>query len=198
MKILSDETGEEIEVLTPEEAKAAQDAAVAAEVTRLQSEHAKALADKDAHVKEKLDQFQRAQGGVEAKENEAKTLAEEAKKIAEEAKASVASAEAEKIATKKDYFIRSVVAGDPELTSKIHENLKLLTMPEGTDAEIAAKVQKAVQMSGIGSIQTNPGFSFAGGMPSAPQKVDQSVKDHNYEVWKNELQINDLVPKNNK
>lgn len=196
MKIISEETGEEIEVLTPEEAKAAQDAAVAAESARLKAEHDAAIAAEKAHTQEKLDQFKRAQGGAEAEKEAAKAAIELAQKTADEAKTAIAAAEAEKIATKKDYWIKSVIGSDPELTKKINDNLAIINLPETTDAEIQAKVQMAINMSGIGSVQNHGGMSFSGAVPPVlVTNNDQSVKEHNYEVWKNELGIADFIPK---
>lgn len=194
--IVLDAEGNEHEVFSPDELKARADAAVAARETELKAEHEKALADKDAHVAEKLDQFKRGQGSVDTEKEAVKLMAEEAKRTAEEAKAAIAAAEADKISTKRDYWIKSVTGGDPELTKKILENYDILNMPAGTDDEISARVQKAVQASGVSSF-SSPSMSFSGAIPPNFAKTDQSVKEHNYEVWKNELGIQDLIPKKN-
>jgi hypothetical protein len=189
---VTDDSGQDLEVFTAEEKTAEIQAAVAA----AKAEFEKTLADKDAHQAEKLRQLEEARKGATSEKDNATLLAEEAKKIAEEAKASIEVARKESLDTKRDFFIQSVVGGDPELTKKILENYDLLNMPAGNDAEIQARVQKAVGASGISSIRTfNGGMSFGGAMPATAPSNDKSVKDHNYDVFKNELGLGTFIPK---
>lgn len=194
-----DKDGNEVEALTPEEAKAQADAAIAAAVAAKEAElkaaHEAAIAAEKAHTKEKLEQFQQANKGIENEKEVIKTLAEQAKQTAEEAKAAIAAAEAEKIATKKEYWIKSIVGNDPELTKKINDNYELINLPASTDAEIAERVQKAVNMAGIGAISAPGSVSFAGAMPTHVAPTEQAAKEHNYNVWKNELGLQDFIPK---
>jgi len=195
-KIIVDDQGNEETVFTAEELKAQQDAAVAAEVARVKAEHEKAMADKDAHIAEKLDQFKRAQGGAETEKENAKLAIENAQKTADEAKAAIARAEAEKIETKKDYWIKSVVGDDAELAKTIRENFDIINMPSSTDEEIKAKMQKAINMAGIGAVaQPSSSLSFGAAMPPNIVQTESSIKEHNYNVWKNELGLQDFVPK---
>ena len=199
MATIIDKDGNEIEVLTAEEAQASAAAAVAAREAELTAQHEKALADEKAHQAEKLRQLEEARKGAGKAEDEAKRIAEEAQKTANEAKTAIEAAKTETITTKRDYFIRSVTGGDEAMTRKVLENYDLLNMPVGSDTEIQARVQKAIGAAGINSVGSSsfPSMSFAGmGAPAAPA-VDQTVKNHNYEVFKNELGIADMIPKPN-
>ena len=188
-----DAEGKELEVFTAEElnAKIAEREAV------LKTEYEKTLADAKEHQAKKLDEFEKAKAGAIATQKSAEELAAEAKKYAEEAKATVEASKQEALQTKKQYWIQSVVGGDAELTKRINENYELLAaMPASTDAEIQARVQKAIQAAGIGSVASfSQSLSLGGAAPANVTPTEKSIKDHNYEVWKNELQIQDLVPK---
>ena len=192
-KVFTDEEGKEITAFTQEEV----DAQIVARETALKTEHDAAIAEKEAHQAEKLAQMEKVQAGAAKAEKNAQTLAEETKKYAEEAKATVEASKAEALQTKKAFWIQSVVGGDAELTKKILENYELLGgMPVTNDAEIQARVQKAVNASGIGNVASyNSGISLGGASAANVMPSAQSEKEHNYEVWKNELGITDLVPK---
>jgi len=191
-KTVVDDDGKELTVFTQEEVQAQ----IAEREAALKAEHDAALAEKEAHQAEKLAQMEKAQSGATKAQKDAQALAEETKKYAEEAKNTVEAAKQEALQTKKSYWIQSVTGGDPELTKKIQENYDLLNMPTTTDAEIQARVQKAVTAAGIGSVANfNSGISFGGAPAANISPTAQSEKEHNYNVWKNELGIADLVPK---
>lgn len=192
---ITDDQGNEFEVYTAEELKAQADAAVAAREAVLKTEHDKVLADKDAHVAQKLAEFQQANKGVDAEKDAVKLLAEDAKRIAEEAKTSIAKAEGEALTVKKNYWIRSIVGDDPELTKKIQDNYDLINLPATNDKEISERVQRAVNMAGIGSVSGPSNISFSGGAAPNTIKTEASVADHNYHVWVNELGLQDYSPK---
>lgn len=195
-RIVVDDEGNEETVFTAEELKAQQEAAIAAREAELKAEHEKALQEKDEYVKTKLDQFQKAKGGVDSEKEQVKVMAQEAKRIAEEAKAAIESAKASEISVKKDYWIKSVSGGDVELTKKIEEAYALINLPGTTDTEIQERVQKAVNMAGISSMGGYGMPSFSGGIaPSIPAAKTTEFL-HNHEVWKQELGLSDLVPKN--
>jgi len=186
-KVVDDE-GKEIEVFTQEE--------LDAQVAALKAQHEAEMKAAKEHQAEKLAEFEKAKAGATAAQKSAEEIANEAKKIAEEAKASIDASKQETLATKKSFWINSVTGGDPELTKKVLENYELLNMPVGTDAEIQARVQKAITATGIGSIANfNQSISYSGAQPANVTPTEKSIKEHNYEVWKNELQIQDLVPK---
>lgn len=205
-KVVDDE-GKEIEVFTAEEMQEQ----LAIREASLKVEHDKIIADKDAHQAEKLKEFEKAKAGAKGAETDAKgaeanalAKTEEATKIANEAKTAIETARTNELAAKKNFWIQGAVAGDPELTKRILEKYDLLSgMPSATDAEIMSRVQESVKLAGINTVvgvgggnSFSGGFSFgSGGVPPAGVMTDAKIKEHNYEVWKNELGIQDLIPK---
>lgn len=182
--ILND-AGEEVTVFTEEELAQQMSEKEAA----IKAEYEAKLAEKDAHVKEKLNEFQQAKKGVDNAQEEVRTMAEEAKRIAEEAKLSIQQAKESELTVRKDFWIQTVTGGDPDLTKKIEDAYGMLNLPAGNDKEIAERVQKAVNLAGIGSIST-PNLSFSGSTPPNFQKANEQTKQAEYEGWKKDLGIN--------
>ncbi len=181
--IVNDE-GEEVVVFSQEEI----DAQLAEKEAAIKAEYETKLAEKDAHVKDKLDQFQQAKKGVDTAQEEVRAMAEEAKRMAEEAKMSVAQAKEAELATKKDFYIQSVVGGDTDLKKKIEDAYGMLNLPAATDKEIMERVQKAVTLAGISQMST-PSLSFGGAQAPNFQQAGEQGKEAAYEAWKSELGI---------
>lgn len=182
--IVNDE-GEEEVVYTEAEKQAEKDA----EIEKVKADYEAKLAEKDAHVKEKLDQFQQAKKGVDTAQEEVRAMAEEAKRLAEEAKMSVAQAKEAELTTKKDFYIQSVVGGDTDLRKKIEDAYGMLNLPAATDKEIMERVQKAVTLAGISQMST-PSLSFGGAQAPNFQQAGEQTKEAAYNEWKKELGIN--------
>lgn len=184
-KTILNDDGEEVVVFSQEEITAQ----LAEKEAALKAEFEKTLAEKDAHVKEKLDQFQQAKKTADMTSEEAKIMAAEAKKIAEEAKMSIEQAKQSELTTRKDFWIQTVTGGDPDLTKKIEEAYGIINLPTTNDKEIAERVQKAVALAGISHI-SSPNLSFSGSIAPNFQQAGEQTKQAAYEDWKKELGIN--------
>ena len=182
--IINDEGNEEV-VFTQAEL----DAQKAAEIEAIKAEYEKQLAEKDAHVKEKLDQFQKAKSSIDIEKEEINAKVAEAMRIAEEAKMSVAQSKEAELAAKKTIWVQSVAGNDPELTKKIEEAYGMLNLPATSDAEIQARVQKAVALAGITQMP-HQNISFSGSYAPNVTAANDQGKQAEYEAWKKELHIN--------
>jgi len=178
------DNGDEVVVYSQEEI----DAQIAAKEAALKAEFEKQLAEKDEHVKLKLDQFQQATKSVDKEKEEVRTMAEEAKRIAEEAKLSVQQSKESELGIRKDFWIQSVAGNDPDLKKKIEDAYSIINLPSGTDKEIAERVQKAVTLAGISQVST-PSLSFGGAQAPNFQQAGEQSKAAEHEAWKKELGI---------
>lgn len=197
LKKVIDDAGNEVEmeVFTQDDLNVQ----IAARELALKAEHEVAIKAEKEHQATKLAEFEQAKKNVGEKEKAAEATAQEAKKIAEEAMSSIQAEKKATQETKKDFIIASVIGENPELKKKILENFDLLAgMPITNDKELSERIQKAVSAAGINSMQNfAPSMSFGGAGAGAPpaQMNDIKIKEHNYDVWKNELGLKDFIPK---
>lgn len=162
------------------------------EIKAMQEEHAKALEDKDNHIKEKLDQFQKAKGNVETEKDEIvqKALLEsqQAKQLAEEATKAIADANQAKIDTAKEFYFKSIVGDSTELREKLETAYNMINIETTDENSVYERVQNAVRMSGLTVSTFNPVSMPMGGGYQVPS-ADANAKG-NYESFKNDLGIN--------
>lgn len=184
MKTILDDDGNEEIVFTQEEITAQ----LMEKEAAMKAEYEAKLADKDAHVKDKLYQFEQAKKSAEQLHAEAMAGVAEAKKLAEEAKMSVTQSKESELSVRKDYWVQSVAGGDADLKAKIEEAYNMLNLPAGTDKEISERVQKAVSLAGISHIST-PNLSFGGSMAPNFQAAGEQSKEAAHEAWKKEYGI---------
>lgn len=181
--ILNDEGQEEIVF-----SQAEIDAQFAEKEAALKAAHEAAMAEKDAHVKEKLGQFQQATKSAEQLHEEAMAGIAEAKRIAEEAKGSVALAKESELTTKRDFYIQSISGGDVDLTKKLEDAYGIINLPATNDKEILERLQKAVSIAGVTHTST-PNLSFGGSTPPNFQPSNEATKAAAHEAWKKEFGI---------
>ena len=175
--IINDD-GNEVEVFTAEE--------LAAQRVELEEKYKKELADKDAHVQEKLSQLKNKEGGIEAVESEAIKKAEEAKTLVEELQNKISENEKSKQETIKNFWISQTTGGDEELTKKLQDAYELINIPITSEADIAQRVTLATQMVGIKTIEI-PSNPFIGGVAPQFAASKDAQADATYDSWKKEL-----------
>jgi len=178
--IIQDDNGNDIEVFTAEEvaAKAQADAQAAADAIKaeLEAKHQAELAEKDTHLKSKLDEFVKGKKNVDSKEEELNTKMEEIKRIAEEANQKVTQAEIKKNETIKEFWISQTVGSDADLTAKLKAAYDMVNMEVADEKDIATRVKLAANMIGISSMET-PSFGISGGVaPQFPSAAETKSK----------------------
>ncbi len=165
IKVVDPDTGAETEAFTADE--------LAAKTKEIEDAAAKKIAENEAHMKEKLDQFQQgktaAQLAEEEKQGKRDAEIAEAKRLAGEAVAGQVASETRRLETLKKSAIASLVGNDPELTKKMEDAWVLINIDAKEDADFFKKAEMAANMSGINHQGTiGPGgMSFGGGF--APQ-----------------------------
>jgi hypothetical protein len=149
------------------------------------------LADKEAHLKEKLDQFKKATGGAELEKEEAvakaQLEAEQARALAEQANKAIEEANNARQEAAKKYYMKSFVGENVELLAKLEESYQMINLATATEEDIKRRVEMSASLAGINTFQapTAP-FSGAG---YAPTPTSSQAKD-DYEKFKGELGIN--------
>lgn len=177
-KIIIDDNGEEMEVFTAEE--------LAAERQTLTEKHAQELADKEAHVQEKLAQLKNKEGGIDNAESEAVKKAEEAKLLVEQLQSKITETEKSKQETIKNFWINQTAGGDEELIKKLTEAYELINLPINSENDISQRVSLATQLVGIKTIEI-PMTPFMNGVAPTFTPVKDSANQASYEDFKSTL-----------
>ena len=146
------------------------------------AEHTKALEDKDAHVKQKLDEFQVGKNSQELKDQERDAAIAAAKKAAEDAASMAADSEKKRVATIENFALESLTGGDQELTKKIMEKIPFIALPITSDKDIIEKYRLAASLAGLGNVAV-PNFGAMGGYVPNFNKQDQAVSDVDHEKF---------------
>lgn len=176
IKVTDPDTGVESEAFTIEEMEA--------QKISIQTEANKKIADNEAHLALKLDEFQKGKNATELeKETEKnKTAADiaDARRIAEEAAATVRTTEERRVSGLKKMAIERFVGNDPDLTKKMEEAWAVINIPTVDDTDFMKKAEAAANMSGINSAPNIMGaMPFGGGMPpSFQQKKEVNEAEH--------------------
>ena len=167
-QIITNDDGTETEVFTKEEVEAQ-------------------LAEKDAHVKAKLDEFQKGKSSQDLKDQERDTAIAEAKRIADEASNRAIEAENRRQGQVKQYYIDTYAGGDPEMAKKLAENFDLINVEIKSDDDIKRRIELAANMSGV---HAQPNFA-----PTMPQyggyaptfNKDETVSEAEHESFLKEV-----------
>lgn len=176
IKIVDPDTGAETEAFTQAELEA-REAAIKAEAD-------KKIADNEAHMAQKLDEFQKGKTATEL-EKEAernKTAAEiaEARKIAEAAAATVAASEARRLEGLKKMAFQRFVGDDAELNKKLEDAWAVINFDPKDEADFVKKAEMAANMSGLNAPPNlaagmSFGGSFAPGFKPSQKKIDETA-----------------------
>jgi hypothetical protein len=173
-KLITDDNGDEIEVFTAEEAQA--------QAEKVKAEYEAKLAEKDAHVKEKLDQFQKAKGGIDLEKEEIMKKLEletsQAKQLAEQANLAIAQANKAREDMVKEYWIKSVVGEDADAIAKINSNFEMINLEIKSEEDIKRKVEMATNMAGINKINVPHSPFIGGGYAPNPAKDPKNNADY--------------------
>ncbi len=145
------------------------------------------LAEKDAHVKQKLDEFQTGKSAQELKDIEHKTALDEAKRIADEALALGRTSEERRVGSIKEFIMDQYTGGDAELKKKLTEGWDLINLPITGDEDIRKRIELAANAVGL----TGPGSAgvvvpaHGGGMPpSFQKKTDKTVTEEENKAFR--------------
>ncbi len=162
-KIITNDDGTETEVFTKEEVEAQ-------------------LAEKDAHVKAKLDEFQKGKSSQELKDQEREAAIAEAKRVADEANNRAIEAETRRQAQVKQYYIDTYANGDPEMAKKLAEGYDLINVEIKSDEDIKRRIELSANMAGVNAPQAAfaPVMPAYGGYAPSFQKTESlSEEEHN-------------------
>lgn len=178
-KIIIDDEGNEIEVFTAEELES--------QKAEIEERYKKELADKEAHVQEKLSQLKNKEGGIEAVESEAIKKAEEAKALAESLQSKIAETEKSKQETIKNFYIAQITGGDKDLTEKLTKAYDMINLEINSDGDIANRITMASNLAGIKTIEipTSP-FPMGGVAPQFNTQKD-NADSQSYEDFKQQF-----------
>jgi len=182
-EILNEETGEMELVYTQ------------AELDAQKAEADRILAEKDAHMQKKLDEFKQGKNSQELKEIEMQKTVEDAKRIADEAKASVDQAKQEHFNTVKNFYMEQLVGTDPEVVKQFEDAFKIVKAGKEAngftvtgDKDIGVLVQDAMKFAGLGA---GTGSNFGGGSTFVPPIPAQGGMSPNFQRNENELSDTD-------
>ncbi len=175
IKVLDPETGVETEVYTAEE--------VASQKAAIQAAADAKIAENEAHLKTKLNEFQQGKTATElekeAEKNKNAAEIAEAKRIATEAATTVAASEARRLEGLKKMAISSVVGQDAELTKKLEDAWGMINMDTKDEADFLKKAEMAANMAGLNHTPNLNGMSFGGGFaPNFNKKKDVDATEH--------------------
>jgi len=197
-KIIEDDNGNELTVYTAEE--------LASERSKVEEEYKGKLAEKDEHVKKKLDEFMQGKKSVEqlsaeaeAKQKEVDAKIDGANKLAQDA---IAKADAERQARLfaiRDYMFEQYGSTDPEVKKKLLEGWDLANVPMDNEENIKRRVQVAASIAGVnGQVAVNPVYGAPFSVGYAPQfnQKKEGVSDAEHELFKQELGLGNFIPKN--
>lgn len=156
------------------------------EVVYTQAELDAQLAEKDAHVKTKLDEFTKGKGAQELKDQErdaqvaeAKAKADEAAQKAAEATSIAAAERARHQQSVTDFALAQFTGGDTELNKKIMDAMPLVNLEIKDDKDILERVRIAATIAGLAGNAATPQFPAYGGMAPQFNKNDgPSDADH--------------------
>lgn len=193
-KLVELEGGGTAEMFTKEELEA-QIQAKAAEVEAQRLEDQK-------HYKTKIDEFAQAQKGFESKFEAAEKARiaeiEEAKRIAEEAKGQFSISEKNRLEAYQNFLLESRIGSDPALKAKFDEAASILNLPRTTEAEIAAFVEKAVQISGVENVARPAGGymgGFGGGFAPKPAAASEQQSEADYNKFVEAINLKPFMEK---
>ncbi len=193
LKIENDQ-GVEMEVFTQDEIATQ----IAAKEAELKADFEKQMADKDNHLKTKLDEFQQGKTAQELKDTERDTAIAEARKIAEEAKTNAQNAEQRRLDSLKGIAMRKFVGDDAELVTKFEESWAIVNLEIKDDSDIAKKAELVANMIGVNqSNQTLGSMPMGGGGGFAPKvsAVEKAKGDAEYSKFKSVLGLDEFIPK---
>lgn len=161
------------------------------------TEHEKALADKDAHVAQKLEEFKQGKTAAELKEIEREKAVADAKAAADAAKAA-AEAVVTGARTKVVNFVAEQFVGqDAELRKKlddafgiIEEGRKAKGLDITDDKSIQEMMTAAASMAGITTLAGGPSFPMNGGFAPSFQKTASELSDADHQEFLKETGYN--------
>lgn len=193
IKIVDPDTGIESEAFTADE--------VAAQTKAIQDEAAKKIADNEAHMKEKLDEFQKGKTATELEKEaaRAKELADaaESRRIAQEASDTVKASEARRVDALKKMAFQNIVGADPELNKKMEEAWAIINFDTKEDVDFMKKAEMAASMAGINAAPNfSGGMSFGGAFPPGFRPVREKEAEGAYQTFRDNLPgMNDFLSK---
>lgn len=156
IKVVDPDTGVETEAFTAAE--------VETQKKEIEEVAAKKIADNEAHLATKLDEFQKGRQTsaleTEAEKQKREADVTEAKRIADEALATARGSEERRVAALKKSAIERYVGTDPEMTKKMEEAWAIIGIDTKEDVDFFKKAEAAANMSGL-----NAAPHMAGGMP---------------------------------
>lgn len=213
-RTITDDEGNDIEVFTPEEVEAQQAAKVAeieaakqAEIERLEAEKAeieKALAEKDEHVKQKLDEFISGKKSVEQKEKtleeQQAELAARLKEIEEKSAADLAAERNARFNSLKNFMFQQYGAQDEEIKQKLEESYDLINVDVTDEAALQRRVEAAARLAGVGSPGQKPTLYPGVGGGAAPDFSDAAKKTDeaaDLDMFQKSLGLKKYLPDNN-
>ena len=180
--ILNEETGLEETVHTQEELDAA-------------------LAEKDEHVKKKLEEFNQGKTSAELKEIEREEKLKEIQKQAEEAVRIANETVQGSRAKIVDFIAKEYVGEDPALRTKLDEAFSLIEegrKAKGLDVKDDKSIQEmmaqAANMSGINTVPSNPSFPMSGGNVPNFNRTPSEVSDSEHDTFLKETGYQQAQP----
>jgi len=189
MATLYDADGNEVVAMTPEEHEA-----------KLQEELSVKLAEKEEHMKQKLDEFQKGKTSQELKEIERENAIAEAKAKAQEAIDGANALKEGHATTVKNFYAEQFAGTDPELRKKLDEAFKIVEAGSKAngieikeDKDYATLMTQAALMAGISgaqTIQSSPKFPMGGGYTPSFQPSENEVSDSDHETFLKETGYN--------
>lgn len=197
-KVIEDDAGNDVTVYTAEELEAAK--------TQVATEYQGKLAEKDEHVKKKLDEFIQGKKSVEqlAAEQEAREKATDEKISAANALAqqAVEKAEFEKTArltALRDYLFERYGGSDPEVKKKLMEGWDLANVPMDNEDNIKKRVQVAASIAGVsgdtGGSASMYGPPMSGGYAPDFTQKKETLSEAEHEAFKKEFGLDSFIPK---
>ena len=189
-KVVEDENGKEMTMFSQEELEAAKKA----EEERLKTEYEAKLAEKDQHVKTKLEEFTKGKTAQELKEIETEKKIEEAKRIAEEASGRILASESRRIETLKRVAMEKFTGNNQELTKKFEDAWGLVNLEIKDDADVARKAELVANMTGLNFSDQNFGSMSLGGakIPNFSRE-DTKEKEASYNQFKDTLGLDNFI-----
>ncbi len=192
IKIENDQ-GVEIEVYTQDEIAVH----VAAKEAELKADFDAKMAEKDSHIKTKLDEFQQGKTAQELKDAERDAAIADARKIAEEAKLNATTAEQRRQDSLKNIAMKKFVGDDSELVAKFEESWTIINLEIKDDSDIAKKAEMVANMIGLNNTSNNLGnMPMGGGGGFAPKvsAVEKQKSDAEYNKFKSMLGLDEFLP----
>jgi len=188
MATLYDADGNEVVAMTPEEHEA-----------KLQEELNVKLAEKEEHMKQKLDEFQKGKTSQELKEIERENAIAEANRKAQEAIDSANALKEGHANTVKNFYAEQFAGNDPELRKKLDDAYKIVEAGSKAngleikeDKDYATIMAQAAMMAGITGTQevVSPRFPMGGGMTPNFQPSENEVSDADHQTFLKETGYN--------